>query len=189
MRRNSNGIGARVLVMAVALTLIIGGIIGGAVAWLTAKTEPVVNTFTVGDINITLTESTGTSYTFIPGKDISKDPKVTVAANSETCYLFIKVTKENWPSTSKISYTMAEGWNELTGNEGVFYREVASSTSEQAFHVITGDKIMVSSELTKAELNDFATPISFSVKAFAVQKDGIADANAAWDVIPTADKN
>lgn len=189
MRRNSNGISARVLVMAVALTLIIGGIIGGSVAWLTAKTEPVVNTFTVGDINITLTESTGTSYTFIPGKDISKDPKVTVAANSETCYLFIKVTKENWPSTSKISYTMAEGWNELTGNEGVFYREVASSTFEQAFHVITGDKIMVSSELTKAELNDFATPISFSVKAFAVQKDGIADANAAWDVIPTADKN
>ena len=57
MRRNSNGISARVLVMAVALTLIIGGIIGGSVAWLTAKTDPVVNTFTYGDIKIELTET------------------------------------------------------------------------------------------------------------------------------------
>ena len=76
MRRNSNGISARVLVMAVALTLIIGGIIGGSVAWLTAKTDAVVNTFTVGDISINLSETTGTSYKFVPGNDITKDPKV-----------------------------------------------------------------------------------------------------------------
>ena len=66
MRRNSNGISARVLVMAVALTLIIGGIIGGSVAWLTATSQEVVNTFTVGDISINLSETTGTSYKFVP---------------------------------------------------------------------------------------------------------------------------
>lgn len=189
MRRNSNGISARVLVMAVALTLIIGGIIGGSVAWLTATSQEVVNTFTVGDISINLSETTGTSYKFVPGNDIIKNPKVVVNANSETCYLFIKVTKENWPSTNKISYTMAEGWQELTGNEGVFYREVSSSTAAQEFHVISGDKITVSSELTKAELSGLKTPIKFTVKAFAVQKDGMADAAAAWNVIPAADKN
>ena len=84
---------------------------------------------------------------------------------------------------------MAEGWQELTGNEGVLYREVSSSTAAQEFHVISGDKITVSSELTKAELSGLTTPIKFTVKAFAVQKDGMADAAAAWNVIPAADKN
>ncbi len=63
MRRNSNGISARVLVMAVALTLIIGGIIGGSVAWLTARSEPVVNTFTTSDITVKLEETKGKTST------------------------------------------------------------------------------------------------------------------------------
>ena len=64
--------------MAVALTLIIGGIIGGSVAWLTAKTDAVVNTFTYGDINIELTETkpANKQAKIIPGVDIEKDPKV-----------------------------------------------------------------------------------------------------------------
>ena len=95
MRRNSNGISARVLVMAVALTLIIGGIIGGSVAWLTATSQEVVNTFTVGDINIDLSESEDLDLKMVPGNSIKKDPKVTVKAGSEACYLFVKVTESN----------------------------------------------------------------------------------------------
>lgn len=44
---------ALVLVVAVAS-------VGGTIAWLKVETTPVVNTFTVGDINITLTETKGT---------------------------------------------------------------------------------------------------------------------------------
>ena len=37
--------------------LLVGGAVGGTVAWLSVKTAPVVNTFTYGDINITLDET------------------------------------------------------------------------------------------------------------------------------------
>ena len=95
MRRNSNGISARVLVMAVALTLIIGGIIGGSVAWLTATSNTVTNTFTVGNIDIELTEESGSTYKMVPGNTIQKNPKVTVKTGSEACWLFVKIEKQN----------------------------------------------------------------------------------------------
>ena len=72
--------------------------IGGTVAWLTAKTDPVVNTFTYGDINIDLYEHNyvastnllGTEkvkkvedYKIIPGVNLPKDPTVEVKANRE----------------------------------------------------------------------------------------------------------
>ena len=46
------------LVLVFALALALG--IGGTVAWLTAQTQSVVNTFTIGDINIELDETKGT---------------------------------------------------------------------------------------------------------------------------------
>ena len=41
---------------ALAVVLVLCCAVGGTLAWLTQKTDAVVNTFTVGDINITLTE-------------------------------------------------------------------------------------------------------------------------------------
>lgn len=74
--------------------LVVGCAVGGTIAWLTATTEPVVNTFTYGKIKIELTETTGTEYKIIPGVNISKDPKVTVKADSEACWLFVKVAEK-----------------------------------------------------------------------------------------------
>lgn len=90
-RRSVSG---RLFVLMLALVLVLGCAVGGTVAWLVAKTDPVVNTFTYGDINITLTETTGENYKIIPGVDIGKDPKVTVKAGSEACWLFVKVEEE-----------------------------------------------------------------------------------------------
>ena len=41
----------------VALVLVLCCAVGGTLAWLTDTTDPVTNTFTVGDIDIDLTES------------------------------------------------------------------------------------------------------------------------------------
>ena len=76
------------LLLSLVLAVAMG--IGGTLAWLTAKTEAVKNTFTVGNINITLTETT-TNYKMVPGQTIAKDPKVTVKAGSEACWLFVKI--------------------------------------------------------------------------------------------------
>ena len=70
--------------------LVLSFTIGGTLAWLTDTTEPVTNTFTYGDINITLAETTEV-YKMVPGNSISKDPSVTVESGSEACWLFVKV--------------------------------------------------------------------------------------------------
>ena len=77
------------MLIAMAVVLLLGCVTGGTLACLTSTTGAVTNTFTVGDINITLDETTS-DYKMIPGYTIAKDPKVTVAANSEKCYLFVK---------------------------------------------------------------------------------------------------
>ena len=82
----------KTLALVLALTLLVAGVVGGTLAWLTAQTAEVKNTFTVGDINIGLTETT-TDYKMVPGNTIAKDPTVTVKANSEACWLFVKVTE------------------------------------------------------------------------------------------------
>ena len=82
---NRRSVGMKTFVAMLALVLVIGCAVGGTVAWLTAQTGPVVNTFTYGNINITLSETTGEDYKIIPGVDIEKDPTVTVKKDSEAC--------------------------------------------------------------------------------------------------------
>lgn len=168
------------LVLCLMLVVMVGSI-AGTVAWLTDSTTPVTNTFTVGDINITLTETTGTTYKIIPGTDITKDPKVTVKANSEACWLFVKVEKSNW-NNNKISYTMAEGWTALTGHDGVYYREVNATTADTDFAVIKDNKITVSSDLTKSEVKTIkdAGEVKLTFTAYAVQKENVSTAADAW---------
>lgn len=181
----------KLVVAMLAVTLLIGCAIGGTVAWLTDKTGPVVNTFTYGDINITLAETTGSSYKIIPGVDIAKDPKVTVKGGSEDCWLFVKVEEEGTFVANKVTYSIADGWTKGDGTKipaNVYYREATAAATDTNFDVIKGNTIFVSSELTKAEINNLTgadkTP-SLTFTAYAVQKDGIADAATAWTKVPT----
>ena len=64
--------------------------VGGTLAWLKDATTPVTNTFTVGDVGITLKETTGDEYQMIPGSVLDKDPTVTVEANSENVMCLLK---------------------------------------------------------------------------------------------------
>lgn len=75
------------IALLVAVSMIVGCVIGGTLAWLTATTRPVTNTFTVGNVDITLAETTA-NYKMVPGNTIDKDPTVTVRAKSEACWLF-----------------------------------------------------------------------------------------------------
>ena len=47
----------RALTLVLAAVLIVGGVVSGTVAWLIAETEPVVNTFSYGDIDLKLDET------------------------------------------------------------------------------------------------------------------------------------
>lgn len=167
----------KTLALVLALTLLVAGVVGGTLAWLTDQTAEVKNTFTVGDINIGLTETT-TDYKMVPGNTIAKDPTVTVKANSEACWLFVKVT-ESANLDDFITYAIATGWTELEA--GVYYREVPASAADQTFSVLAGDAVTVKSDVTRATLETAKTDApTLTFKAYAIQKDHFATADAAW---------
>ena len=169
----------KTLALVLALTLLVAGIVGGTLAWLTDRTAEVKNTFTVGDINIGLTETTA-DYKMVPGNTIAKDPTVTVKANSEACWLFVKVT-ESTDLKDFITYAIAEGWTALPGVDGVYYREVPASAADQAFSVLAGDAVTVKSDVTRTMLETAKTDApTLTFQAYAIQKDHFATADAAW---------
>lgn len=169
----------KTLALVLALTLLVAGIVGGTLAWLTDQTAEVKNTFTVGDINIGLTETTA-DYKMVPGNTIAKDPTVTVKANSEACWLFVKVTESENLDTF-ITYAIAEGWTALPGVDGVYYREVPASAADQTFSVLAGDAVTVKSDVTRTMLETAKTDApTLTFKAYAIQKDHFATADAAW---------
>lgn len=169
----------KTLALVLALTLLVAGVVGGTLAWLTDQTAEVKNTFTVGDINIDLTETT-TDYKMVPGNTIAKDPTVTVKANSEACWLFVKVT-ESTNLKDFITYAIAEGWTALPDVNGVYYREVPASAADQTFSVLAGDAVTVKSDVTKTMLETAKTDApTLTFQAYAIQKEHFATADAAW---------
>lgn len=182
--RKRRTVSSRAFVVLLALVLILGVAAGSTVAWLVASTDSVVNTFTYGDINITLTETKPENQqaTIIPGVDIDKDPKVTVVGGSEDCYLFVKVVEAGKFVSGKVTYSVDTGWTKGDGTKipaEVYYRVVTTSDTDQVFNVLKDNKVIVSSDLTKAEIENLGNA-TLTFTAYAVQKDGIADAATAW---------
>ena len=162
----------------VAVVLVLCCAIGGTLAWLTDKTDPVVNTFTVGDINIELTESENLDLKMVPGNTIIKDPKVTVKANSEACWLFVKVEKST-NFDQYLSYEMADGWTKL--EDGVYYREVSATTADTDFAVLKDNQVKVLDTVTKTMLEAAKTDApTLTFTAYAVQKDNVTSVTDAW---------
>ncbi len=173
------------LIGIVAAVLAICCIICGTVAFITAQTAPVKNTFTAGNITIDLDE-TKTDFKMIPGNTIDKDPIITVEKDSEACWLFVKVDESDNLS-SFITYSLASGWTQLKTAQGadvkgVFYREVAATTADLPFHVLANDRVTVKNTVTKAMLDALteATQPTLTFTAYAVQKANVANALTAW---------
>ena len=180
-----------------ALVLLVGGVIGGTVAWLIATPDPVVNTFTYGDINIELDETdtqldgdnnpNTNEYEMMPGQSITKDPEITVKSGSEEMWLFVKLEKSSNFDTF-MEYTVAEGWTALSGVDGVYYQHITAAdvaTADKKIAVIKDDTVTVKESVTKEQLNALDSGSSenyptLTVTAYAVQYAGNATADDAW---------
>lgn len=183
------------LALVLALAMIVVCVVGGTLAWLTDKTDPVKNTFTYGDINITLAESDNLDLKMIPGYTIAKDPKVTVKAGSEDCYLFVKVEKSS-NFDSFMTYEMADGWQKLTGVEGVdnvYWRVVNTSDKDQIFSVLMNNQVTVKNTVTKDDMNSIKTDAdrpTLTFTAYACQYNSTNGTPfspaAAWENVPKA---
>ena len=180
-RRHS--VSGKMFVTMLAVVLLVGCIIGGTVAWLTDQTNPITNTFTYGDINITLGETTGNDYKIIPGVNIDKNPKVTVKKDSEACWLFVKVEEEGTFVANKVTYSIADGWTKGDGTKipaNVYYRAVDAVTNDTDFAVLKDNKIYVSEELSKSDIQSISAQPKLTFTAYAVQQSGSNNAAEAW---------
>ena len=188
-------VSSKMFVMMLALVLVFGCAVGGTIAWLTAETDEVVNTFTYGDINIELTETkpVGQEAKIIPGVNIEKDPKVTVKPNSEACYLFVKVESNGVFVTGKVEYSVrtgTDGWTKLEGVDNVYYREVSAADAQtgKSYYVLAGSEkypngvVTVKDTLSKEEVKNLGTA-TLKFTAYAIQKEGTGTVTQAWEKI------
>ncbi|MBQ2960034.1 MAG: hypothetical protein IJE09_02265 [Oscillospiraceae bacterium] len=186
----------KMLMMAVAVILVVVISVSATLAYLT-DTDDVVNTFTVGKVDITLTEKEDTDndgkHTFediVPGHKYDKTPVVTVKADSEKCYVFVKVENglkdvETTVAADTIDGQIRTNWTALAGYAGVYYKVVEETTADTPITVFSS--FTVNGEKTNTEM-DAVDGKEIKVTAYAVQFDGMADAAAAWKVAQGANK-
>lgn len=185
------------LLLALCAVLLVGATIAGTVAYLTSTTTEVKNTFTAGNVTITLDEApvdlygkvvtgnrrTANEYKLIPGHTYTKDPVVHIKGGSEACYLFVKVTNElaGAEGNKKIhDQILANGWVVVDEANGIYGKETALDArnvpAEQYMDVAVFGQLTIADN---AVVSDYAGK-TVTVKACAIQADGFTSMNDAW---------
>lgn len=188
--------GMKPAVLALSMVLMISSVASGSLAWLTAETHTITNTFTYGDIWLDLQETdadgdgdpNNNRYEMNPGADIAKDPWVTVFKNSKDSWVFVELI-ESANFDEFMEYAIADGWTKLL-EEGttrvVYYREVCEASADQSFIVLKDNQVHVKDTVTKEQFEALTYYPTLQIKAYAVQKDeAINSADAAWQIITT----
>lgn len=181
---------SKVLLLGLCAVLLVTASVFGTVAYLT-DTESVKNTFTVGNIDITLDETEAT-YKMIPGYTITKDPKVTVKTGSEPCWLFVKLEKsQNFDKY--MEYTVDGDWTQGSVTDGipadVYYREIDTADKMGKNYIVLKDnKVTVKSDVTKAMMDDAENnkpTLTITAYACQLQKDNNNRFTApeAWEIL------
>ena len=182
-------------------TLTLAAVIGsaavtGTLAWYTANDE-ITNTFTVGNIEMTLTEtkigtenemtSEDQQYKIVPGVDIKKDPTVTIQANSEDCYVFVQVL-DSLTDVDGISIeAYGDKWELKDANSHIYQYKFAEgdkayvvpksdkdTTLQAVFETIKVDGYLVTPDV----LGGIGESDRIEVKVYAHQAEGVTKENA-----------
>ena len=192
----------KTLTVLLALVLVIAMSVAGTMAYLTSTTDTVTNSFTVGNVTITLDEAKvdvygdpvqdaarvkENTYKLIPGHEYTKDPTVHVAAGSEDCWLFVQVVNgiDGLEAATvaggyqDITAQMtAHGWTAVSGQTNVYSYSTKVSAGTDV-HVFDQFKIAGDANVSTVTENTQIT-----IKAYAVQADNFATAEAAWTAAP-----
>ncbi len=182
----------KIVSVCLVVCLLATAIIGTTLAYFTDE-KTVTNTFSSGNVTITLDEApvgldgqattgdrvTTNEYKLYPGKEYDKDPTITVAADSEVCYLFVKVVNglaDLEAAGNTIAAQMDDkGWTLVDGETNVYMQSGTYSGGGQAvvFETFTIDTAETAATLANAG--------NVVITAYAVQAEGFASAQAAWD--------
>jgi len=156
-----------------AVVLLLVAIVGGAIAYFT-DTDEKTNTFTIGNVDITLTEpnwdTTDTTPAngvpdaaedLMPGETVAKNPIINNESTKNPAYVFAKVvvpcTTETTPQEI-FTYTVnTDAWTELSGEA------VACTSGGNATHVYYYGTSGTLTELAKAANASTPTPTTKAV--------------------------
>ena len=198
MSKKSRRAKARRALLSISLVLVtMLAAVGGTLAWLVDTTNEVSNTFTIGNIDIDLTETAnngtndGWTAELNPGSTYKKDPKVTVIKGSEECYLFVQVTeptsKENlleytlWkdlnPTQHSLTWTQGDGTNIPKNVWYTTITETLTASGNLVINLLKDDQVKVSENLTNQNMPGNNVTLSF--KAYAAQTANMT-AQQAW---------
>lgn len=201
--------GFKVMTLVLAFVLVVGASVAGTLAWLTAQTATVTNTFTSAELfsengSFTLwehkaedndgdgvytldssTEVTSNSYNILPGVDIPKNPTVDVEGLEEHAYLYIKVTST---LPTGLSYSIdSNNWTALTEYNGVYVYTGENAEDEIVKATNAAPETFEATILTGNQIvvaGDYSgtsDDIKLSFDAYMVQATGNGDsAAAAW---------
>lgn len=200
---------AKALLLVLCAILLVCASVVGTLAYLTAGDE-VTNTFTVGKVEISMDETDvdehgvaivgaarnkENTYQLIPGRTYVKDPVVYVTAESETCYVFIKVQNdivELEDSANTIeAQILANHWIAVPGETGVYYQKVTEDATDKELETFETFKIDINeTNTTLAAVNNSTAVV---VTAYAIQAENVEDVNeaddvnakTAWDIVKT----
>ena len=177
--------------------LLVAVSIAGTLAYMTSTAE-VKNTFTVGNVTITMDEAkvnddgygkpvagadrvTTNPYKLIPDHEYTKDPTIHVDGASEDCWLFVKVENgisgiEAAGATTIAAQMAANGWT-LVADNVYAYEDKASAGAD----VVVFEKFVIADNVTNETLkNNYASNVTVVVTAYAIQADGFETAADAW---------
>lgn len=193
----------KIVALCLCIALAVVAIGGATLAYFT-DTKDVTNTFTVGNVKITLTEPSWTQDSkLVPGTEIGKDPTVTVVKGSEECYVRILMTISNSKEWDAIfnanknlkienffkgyvpaNWTYIKNTENATNNTRTYefrYKEAVNALNADADVKLPAlfTDIVVPSTLTGTQI---ATLSGFNIviEAQAIQTASFANADAAW---------
>lgn len=190
----------RILLTVCMMAMVAAVSIGGTLAWLTAETTTITNTFTESDIGVTITETEDVdvigeeSFKMIPGSDIAKTVTVASDTTKEDGYLYVEVIEEfdgvtvdekTYGFADYLTYTVdTTKWTRI-GETNVYYLTDGGDSAT----VLTDNKVTVKTTVTKAmmdALNEDNYP-KLIFKAYTIQKANTGDAVAAWTELQNQD--
>ena len=188
----------KVLALVLCAALLVAGSVAATLAYLSFTTDPVVNTFSIGKVEIDLDETDvdvygvkdgetpvkANTYKLIPGHEYKKDPVVHVKAESEVCWLFVKVVDEIaaiQDETTVADQMKAKGWVALDGVENVWYYNAKVDARTAAVNVPVFESFKIKGNANVAAYNGK----TITVTAYAVQADTFETATEAWTAAPS----
>ncbi len=215
----------KALLLTLCAVLLVAVSVFGTLAYLT-DSEAVTNTFTVGSVGLTLDEldtddddntadnkgytiggkfvvrDMANKYHLIPGQTYTKDPTIHVSADSEDCYLFVKVKNgiEDIETDDTSKETIAQqmtrlGWTQVEGVENLYVfakdaKEYNKYAVSKGANVVVFESFTIDGVKVVNVPDDESVPVgkydlagyeeaTIVVTAYAVQKAGFENSTPA----------